>query len=78
MCRRAVLKALAASLSGTAFADVRSSDIIAGLSVQDRGLAASGCPNIVAEHSIVQTGVERVYFEARADSQVQIASVTKQ
>ena len=70
--------ALAASLfPGVAFADVRSSDIIAGLSVQDRGLAASSCPNIVAEHSIVVDENGTVYFERDADSQVQIASVTK-
>ena len=70
--------ALAASLfPGIAFADVRSSDIIAGLSVQDRGLAASSCPNIVAEHSIVVDENGTVYFERDADSQVQIASVTK-
>lgn len=65
--------ALAASLfPGAAFADVRSSDIIAGLSVQDRGLAASSCPNIVAEHSIVVDENGTVYFERDADSQVQI------
>mgnify|MGYP002769907638 FL=1 len=70
--------ALAASLfPGVAFADVRSSDIIAELSVQDRGLAASICPNIVAEHSIVVDENGTVYFERDADSQVQIASVTK-
>ena len=62
---------------GVAYADVRSSDIIAGLSVQDRGLAASSCPNIVAEHSIVVDENGTVYFERDADSQVQIASVTK-
>lgn len=70
--------ALAASLfPGVAFADVRSSDVVAGLSVQDRGLAASSCPNIVAEHSIVIDEDGTVYFERDADTQVQIASVTK-
>ena len=68
--------ALAASLfPGVAFADVRSSDIIAGLSVQDGGLAASSCPNIVAEHSIVVDENGTVYFERDADSQVQLWSM---
>lgn len=78
-CAAALLSAaLAASLfPGVAFADVRTSDVVAGLSVQDRGLAASSCPNIVAEHSIVVDEDGTVYFERDADTQVQIASVTK-
>ena len=78
-CAAALLSAaLAASLfPGVAFADVRTSDIVAGLSVQDRGLTASSCPNIVAEHSIVVDEDGTVYFERDADTQVHIASVTK-
>ncbi len=60
-----------------AFADVRSSDTIAGLTVQQRGLAAASCPNIVANHAIVVSDDGTVYFERDADTQVQIASVTK-
>lgn len=78
MCRRAVL----CSVCGIAFSRSRlcrcgALDIIAGLSVQDRGLAASSCPNIVAEHSIVVDENGTVYFERDADSQVQIASVVQ-
>lgn len=78
-CAAALLSAaLAASLfPGAAFADVRTSDIVAGLSVQDRGLTASSCPNIVAERSIVVDEDGTVYFERDADTQVHIASVTK-
>ncbi len=60
-----------------AFADVRNSDVISGLTVQQRGLAAASCPNIVANHAIVVSDDGTVYFERDADLQVQIASVTK-
>ncbi len=60
-----------------ACADVRNSDVVSGLTVQQRGLAATSCPNIVANHAIVVSDDGTVYFERDADSQVQIASVTK-
>lgn len=61
----------------SAFADVRNSDVVSGLTVQQRGLAAASCPNIVANHAIVVADDGTVYFERDADTQVQIASVTK-
>lgn len=61
----------------SAFADVRNSDAVSGLTVQQRGLAAASCPNIVANHAIVVSDDGTVYFERDADTQVQIASVTK-
>lgn len=60
-----------------AFADVRTSDIVAGLSVEQRGLTTSDCPNIVAERSILVSEDGTVYFERDADAQCHIASVTK-
>lgn len=80
---RALAFAVAAALvlllgsPSSAIADVRSSDVISGLTVQQRGLAAASCPNIVANHAIVVSDDGTVYFERDADSQVQIASVTK-
>lgn len=58
-------------------ADVRQSDIVAGLSVQDRQLTASSCPNIVAEYAYVVDDSGKVYYERGADTQTHIASITK-
>ena len=61
----------------TAQADVRQSDIIAGISVESRGLNASSCPNVVAEYVYVVDDQGQVYFERGADTQTHIASITK-
>ena len=61
----------------TAQADVRQSDIVAGLSVESRGLSASSCPNVVAEYAYVISDDGTVYFERGADTQTHIASLTK-
>lgn len=61
----------------SAFADVRQSDVIAGLSVEARDLSASSCPNIVAEYAYVVDDSGNVYFERGADTQTHIASITK-
>lgn len=58
-------------------ADVRQSDIIAGISVESRGLNASSCPNVVAEYVYVVDDQGQVYFERGADTQTHIASITK-
>ena len=80
-CKPALGLALSAVLlfafPAFAHADVRNSDVVAGLTVQQRGLAAASCPNIVANHAIVVSDDGTVYFERDADAQVQIASVTK-
>lgn len=62
---------------GYSFADVRSSDVVAGMTVEQRGLTASQSPNIVANYAIVVDEDGTVYFERDADKQVQIASITK-
>ena len=59
------------------YADVRDSDVIAGTTVQERGLAAADCPNIVAERAYVVDDSGKVYFERNADDQAHIASITK-
>lgn len=61
----------------TAQADVRQSDVVAGLSVESRGLGASSCPNVVAEYAYVVDDQGKVYFERGADTQTHIASITK-
>lgn len=65
------------ALPGSSFADVRSSDVVSGLTVEQRGLAASQSPDIVANYAIAVDEDGKVYFERNADEQVQIASITK-
>lgn len=60
-----------------AFADVRKTDLVYGLSVDSRGLSAAECPSIDAERSIVVGSDGTVYFERNADDACQIASITK-
>lgn len=60
-----------------AHADVRKSDLIAGKSVEDRGIAAIKCPSIDAEFAMLVDSDGFVYFERNADVSAQIASVTK-
>ncbi len=61
----------------SAYADVRSTDNANGLTVEQRALSASQFPNIAANYAILVDDEGRVYFERDADTQVQIASVTK-
>ena len=60
-----------------AYADVRSSDVISGLSIGSRGLEASSCPNVVAGYAYVVSDDGQVYFERDPDTQTHIASITK-
>lgn len=73
----AVVCAFVLCLPGAAWADVRTSDLIAGQSVQDAGIPSSKCPSIAADHAIVVDADGNVYFERDADAQVHIASITK-
>ena len=73
---------LAASLSfalvpATAFAGVAKTDVVAGETVESRGLAVSQCPSIDATYAYVVDGNGTVYFERDPDKQTHIASVTK-
>lgn len=60
-----------------AYADVRQSDVISGLTVESRGLTSDSCPSIVAEYAYVIDDEGTVYFERDADTQTHIASITK-
>ena len=68
---------LSMGLATQAHADVRKSDLIAGKSVEDRGIAAIKCPSIDAEFAMLVDSDGFVYFERNADVSAQIASVTK-
>lgn len=75
-----VLAALSVSLCvapNTGYADVRNSDVVNGLTVEQRGLTAQEAPDIVANYAICIDEDGTVYFERGADTQVQIASITK-
>lgn len=60
-----------------ALADVRATDVIAGATVEMRGLLEEECPSIDAEYACLMTEDGEVLFERDADVQVHIASVTK-
>lgn len=69
---------LAVSLVPTpAYAEVLTTDIVCGTSVEARGLATSDCPSIDAGFAYVVSSDGTVYFERDADTQTHIASVTK-
>ena len=60
-----------------ALADVRSTDVIAGATVEMRGLPEGECPSIDADYACLMTEDGEVLFERDADAQVPIASITK-
>ena len=61
----------------TAYADVRKADVIAGSTVEERGLSVAACPSVEAEHAVLVDENGAVYFERDASSPAQIASITK-
>lgn len=60
-----------------AFADVRSTDVICGETVEARGFPTGICPSIEANHAILVDDTGKVYFERSAHDPVKIASITK-
>ncbi|WP_304425928.1 D-alanyl-D-alanine carboxypeptidase family protein [uncultured Adlercreutzia sp.] len=71
--------ALAFSTLGApaAFADVRATDEILGVSVEARGLPAVACPNVTATYALVSDDEGTVFFARDALTQTHIASITK-
>ena len=75
---------LAVVLSGSvafsplqAWAEVRKADVIAGMSVDERGLTVAECPSIDAAHAALISQDGTVYFEREASQASRIASITK-
>lgn len=60
-----------------AHADVRKDDVISGSTMEERGLSASVCPTIDAQHAFVVDSNGEVFFERNAEEETQIASITK-
>lgn len=61
----------------TASAEVRSTDIICGQTVAQRGFTSSLCPGVEANHAMLIDEDGKIYFERDAHSATKIASVTK-
>ena len=58
-------------------AEVRKSDVIAGLTVDERSLTVAECPSVDAEHAVLVNKDGEILFSRDCDSPSQIASVTK-
>ncbi len=65
------------ALPSIAHAEVRKADVIAGLTVEERGLTVAQCPSIDAEHAVLVGSDGTVYFARSADDASRIASITK-
>ena len=61
----------------TAFAEVRKADVIAGITVEDRGLTVADCPSVDSDYAILVDADGNVLFARDIDAQSQIASITK-
>lgn len=72
-----LLVALALLMPSTAWADVRKADVIAGITVEARGLTVADCPSIESEYAALMDEEGTVYFSRNGDSAHQIASITK-
>lgn len=66
-----------ACLPDVAHAEVRKADVIAGETVEDRGLTIAECPTIDAEYAVLMAEDGTVYFERDAYDSSRIASITK-
>lgn len=71
------LGAVGGPLAQSAHAEVRKADVIAGSSMEERGVSAAQCPSIDATYTIVVDANGTVYFERDANTATQIASITK-
>ncbi|MBQ9042476.1 MAG: D-alanyl-D-alanine carboxypeptidase [Eggerthellaceae bacterium] len=84
MHARAIARTLIASLLFAllafppfAFAEVRKADVIAGATVEERGLTVADCPSIDASYAALVDADGTVFFAREADQPSQIASITK-
>ena len=76
----AVLSLACCVLLGTpalAGAETRMTDIVCGVTAEERGLTNAELPDIEAAQAIVMDPNGTVYFERDADTQTKIASITK-
>ena len=69
--------ALFAAAPLQANAEVRKADVVAGRTVDERGLSVAECPSVDAEFAALVDSKGTVYFARNADDSTQIASITK-
>ncbi len=69
--------ALSPNAASVALADVRSSDIVATQTVEERGLSLLNAPSVDANYVYVVDENGKVYFQRDATHQTNIASITK-
>lgn len=72
-----LVASLCASMVSPAYADVRGSDSLRGITVDSRGVSAALCPSADAASAVLVNEDGEVFFERNADEQRHIASVTK-
>lgn len=73
----ALLLAVALLVPYPAWADVRKADVIAGTTVEARGLTVADCPSIESECAALMDENGTIYFSRNGDTAHQIASITK-
>ena len=72
-----LIVALAGGPHQEAFGDVRKADVIVGSTVEERGLTVAQCPSLDAEYATLVDADGEVLFERNAETETQIASITK-
>ena len=58
-------------------AEVRKADVIAGSTVEERGLSVAECPSIEATYAVLMDSDGRILFSREGEGESQIASITK-
>lgn len=60
-----------------AFAEAKKTDVIVNATMQEKGLKATDCPDIVADIALLQNSSGEVLYARNADKEAKIASLTK-
>lgn len=76
-CLLALALALPSALPARAFADVRGTDEILGVSVESRSLPAVVCPNVTATSALIMDENGTVLYSREGLAHTHIASITK-
>lgn len=64
-------------LCAPAFAEARKTDVIVNATMQEKGLKATDCPDIVADIALLQNSNGEILYSRNADKEAKIASLTK-
>ncbi len=77
LCLAVATLSVAGLSTDDAWGDVRRTDVIAGASIEERGITAADCPSIDASYSCVVDDQGTVYYERDSLTPAHIASITK-